>query len=70
MDQHLTWNDTYEIALLLVQRKSCISLHDVSLGNILEWTKELPGFSDNDLFVDDQSLMDIFRAWLEEDLSK
>jgi FeS assembly protein IscX len=69
MDQNLTWDDTYEIAFLLSQHRSRVNLSDVSLGNILDWTRELPGFSD-DVSVNDETLMDIFCIWYEEAISK
>lgn len=70
MDQQLTWDDTFKIARLLSQRKSQVDLREVSLGNILQWTIELPEFSDDIQMVTDQILMDIFCEWLEEDLKQ
>jgi FeS assembly protein IscX len=70
MDRHLTWDDSFEIAQLLSRRRVQIDLREVSLGNILEWTRELPEFSDDVESVTDQILMDIFCEWLEEDLKK
>jgi FeS assembly protein IscX len=70
MDQTLTWNDAYEIARLLSRRKAQVDLHEVSLNDILEWTKELPEFSDDEQIATDQILMAIFCEWLEEDFSK
>jgi len=70
MERYLTWDDTYEIAQLLSLRKLHVDLRDVSLGNILEWTRELSEFSDDEQIVTDQILMDIFCEWLEEDLKK
>jgi FeS assembly protein IscX len=69
VDRQLTWDDTFEIARLLSQRKLNVNLRDVSLGNILEWTRELPEFSDDTQNVADQILIDIFCEWLEEDLN-
>jgi FeS assembly protein IscX len=68
MERRLTWDDTFEIARLLSQRNINVDLHEVSLGNILEWTKALPEFSDSQE-VNDQILLDIFCEWLEEDLN-
>lgn len=68
MEQYLTWDDTYEIARLLAKRMPVVNLQDVSLGDILKWTKELPEFSDDLHIVTDKILMDIFNEWLEEDL--
>jgi FeS assembly protein IscX len=69
VDRQLTWDDTFEIARLLSQRKLHVNLRDVSLGNILEWTRELPEFSDDTQIVTDQILIDIFCELLEEDLN-
>ena len=70
MKQYLTWDNTYEIARLLSLRRPTVNLREVSLGDILKWTMELPEFSDDELIVTDRILMDIFCGWLEEVLSR
>jgi FeS assembly protein IscX len=70
MRQFLTWNDTFEIAVALSKRMPQVNLQNVSLGDILTWTKSLPEFMDSTELVTDQILNDIFREWLEEDITK
>ena len=70
MRQYLTWDNTYEIARLLSLHRPTVNLREVSLGDILKWTMDLPEFSDDDLIVTDRILMDIFCGWLEEVLSR
>ena len=70
MKQYLTWDNTYEIVRLLSLRRPTVHLREVSLGDILKWTMELPEFSDDELIVTDRILMDIFCGWLEEVLSR
>ena len=70
MKQYLTWDNTYEIARLLSLRWPTVNLREVSLGDILKLTMELPEFSDDELIATDRILMDIFCGWLEEVLSR
>lgn len=70
MEKYLTWDDTYLIVRLLSLRKPLVNLREVSLGDILKWTIELPEFSDDEQIVTDRILLDIFSGWLEEVLSR
>ncbi len=66
MDQILTWDDSYAIALSLMQRHPQVNIEDVSLGMIYRWTTELPQFEDDHELANDVILSSIYLAWLEE----
>ncbi len=66
MDQTLTWDDSYAIALQLIERHPGANLEDVSLGMIYRWTTELPGFHDDLQLANDLILSAIYQAWFEE----
>lgn len=66
MDQTLTWEDSYAIALALKQRHPEIQLDDVSLGMIYEWVMDLPEFDDDPALVNDDILAAIYQEWFEE----
>jgi FeS assembly protein IscX len=66
MDDPLTWDDTYAIALALKERHPEVNLEDVSLGMIFRWTVELPQFSDDPQLANDAILSDIYQTWFEE----
>jgi FeS assembly protein IscX len=66
MDQTLTWDDSYAIALQLRERHPQVNLEDVSLGMIFRWTTELPEFHDDLQLVNDVILESIYQAWYEE----
>ena len=65
-DDPLTWADSYAIACKLIQRHPSIKLEDVSLGNIYQWTIELPEFFDDKELANDSILSAIYQEWLEE----
>ena len=66
MDQTLTWDDSYAIALHLIERHPGVHLEDVSLGMIYRWTAELPEFNDDLQLANDAILSAIYQAWFEE----
>jgi len=66
MDTTLTWDDSYAIALLLMERHPEVLLEDVSLGMIYHWTTGLPEFRDDPELANDVILSAIYQAWLEE----
>jgi FeS assembly protein IscX len=66
MDDSLSWEDSYAIALSLIQRYPGISLEEVSLGMIFQWTIELPEFSDDPELANDSILTAIYQEWFEE----
>lgn len=66
MDDRLTWDDSYAIALALMRRHPQMPLEQVSLEMIYSWTIELPNFNDDLTLVNDSILMAIFREWFEE----
>jgi FeS assembly protein IscX len=66
MDHTLTWDDSYAIALRLIERHPQMNLEEVSLGMIYRWTTELPEFSDDQQLASDVVLSSIYEAWFEE----
>lgn len=66
MDEGLTWEDSYEIALALKLRYPTVKLEEVSLGMIFLWTVQLPDFSDDPDLANDSILSAIFQEWYEE----
>jgi FeS assembly protein IscX len=66
MGDHLSWENTYPIALALAKAHPGVELVDVSLNMILEWTLALPDFDDDPLMVNDDVLTAIFQEWYEE----
>ena len=66
MDDPLTWEDSYAIALALIQRHPQVQLENVSLDMVYRWTIELPNFTDEIELVNDSILSAIFQEWFEE----
>jgi FeS assembly protein IscX len=66
VDRSLTWEDSYAIALALLERHPDIPLEEVSLGMIYEWTIELPDFVDEKALANDSILAAIYQEWFEE----
>jgi len=66
MDDPITWEDTYVIAMRLKQRHPQARLEEVSLGMIYRWTVSLPEFEDDPQLANDAILMSIYQEWLEE----
>lgn len=66
MDDHLSWENTYPIALALAKAHPTVNLVDVSLSMIFEWAVALPDFDDDPQLVNDGILTAIFQDWFEE----
>jgi FeS assembly protein IscX len=66
VDEPLTWEDSYAIALELIRRHPRVQLEDVSLEMVYRWTIELPNFADEKQLVNDSILSAIFQEWFEE----
>lgn len=66
MDDTLTWDDSYAIALALIERYPHVELEEVSLGMINRWTLALPNFDDDPELANDSILMAIYQEWIEE----
>jgi FeS assembly protein IscX len=64
--QYLSWDDSYSIALTLIQRHTDIPLEEISLGMIYRWTLELPEFMDDPELANDSILSAIYQEWFEE----
>ncbi len=67
VDDFLTWDDSYAIALALKELHPNVRLEDVSLQQVYDWTIALPGFSDEPTLANEGILMSIYREWFEED---
>jgi FeS assembly protein IscX len=61
----LNWESTYALALELERSHPGIHLPDVTLGDIYEWTMELPDFSDDPALCNDDILAAIYQEWYE-----
>lgn len=66
MDDYLTWDDSYAIARVLIQKFPDIDLEEVSLSMIFRWTVSLPGFQDDPQLANDAILAAIYQEWFEE----
>lgn len=66
VEDPLTWDDSYAIALRLKQRYPTARLEEVSLGMIYQWTVSLPEFEDDPQIANDDILMAIYQEWFEE----
>ena len=66
MDHTLTWDDSYAIALSLIERHPEIPIEEISLGMIYRWTTQLPEFNDDPELANDLILTSIYQAWIEE----
>jgi FeS assembly protein IscX len=68
MDEPLTWESTYAIALALKRERPGIDLETVTLGDIQRWTLALVDFDDDPALVNDDILAAIYQDWYEETL--
>ena len=66
MENLLTWEDSYTIALRLKRQHPKACLEEVSLGMIYRWTVDLPEFGDDPMLANDAILMSIYLEWFEE----
>lgn len=67
--EHLYWDDSYALALRLMELFPQIPLAEVTLGMLSEWVRQLPEFADDPDMVNDELLTAILQEWLEEDLA-
>ena len=63
MDETLTWEDSYAVALALIQRYPDKNLEEVSVGMLYQWIISLPGFADDPDLANDEILVAIVM-WL------
>ena len=68
MNEPLTWESTYAIALALKGEHPGINLETVTLGDIQRWTLALEDFDDDPALVNDDILSAIYQDWYEETL--
>jgi len=66
MAQALYWDAIYEIVLALKARHPEQNLEEVSLGDIFQWTTQLPEFDDDPDLANDEILSAIYQEWYEE----
>lgn len=66
MNDKLYWDDSYAIALALMNDHPGINLESVSLEMVFEWVIALPAFGDDVELANDEILEDIYIVWLEE----
>ena len=66
MDEILTWENTYAITRALIRDHPGISLENVSLRMIYDWTLALPEFIDEPALANDSILASIYQEWFEE----
>ena len=64
----LTWESTYAIAMELRRLHKDVSIEDVSLGQIYDWTLQLSEFEDDPALVNDDILYAIYQDWFEENI--
>ncbi len=60
----LTWDDTYDIAVLLMRNHQGVDPSTISLPTLQEWIKDLPGFSEKPAAVAERTLETIRTTWL------
>jgi FeS assembly protein IscX len=66
MNGPLSWEDSFAIALTLIELHPGVPLEEVSLGMIYRWTLELPEFVDDPELANDSILSAIYQEWFEE----
>jgi FeS assembly protein IscX len=68
MSTSLTWESSYAIALRLHHLHPKVSLDEVTLAQIHEWTINLPEFEDDPSLSNDEILQAILQHWYEESM--
>jgi FeS assembly protein IscX len=68
MAESLNWESVYAIALALKEAHPEMSLENVSLQMIFNWTVALPAFEDDPALANDNILAAIYQEWFEETL--
>ena len=66
----MNWEATYAIAMELKRRHKDVNIEEVTLGQILKWTLELPEFEDEPQLANDDILRAIYQDWYEELIHK
>ena len=66
MAEPLNWESVYAIALALKEAHPEVSLENVSLQMIFNWTVALPAFEDDPALANDEILAAIYQEWFEE----
>ena len=66
MDEPLTWESTYAIALALKAEHPGIDMDTVTLRDIQRWTLALENFDDDPALANDEILAAIYQEWYEE----
>lgn len=66
MNEPLTWESTYAIALVLKREHPGIDMETVTLGDVQRWTLALEDFDDDPALVNDEILSAIYQDWYEE----
>jgi len=66
MNEPLTWESTYAIALALKAEHPGIDMETVTLGEIQRWTLALEDFDDDPALANDGILSAIYQEWYEE----
>lgn len=66
MNEPLTWEATYAIALALKGAHPGIDMETVTLGDIQSWTLALEDFDDDPALANDEILSAIYQDWYEE----
>jgi FeS assembly protein IscX len=62
----MNWEATYAIAMELKRKYKDVNIEDVTLGQIYNWTLELPDFEDDPQLANDDILRAIYQDWYEE----
>ena len=70
MLEDLHWEDTYAIAMALMEQYPAVEFEEVSLDMVYRWTISLPGFADDVELANDEILEEIYKIWLEERLEQ
>jgi FeS assembly protein IscX len=63
MNEPLTWESTYAIALALKGKHPGIDMETVTLGDVQRWTLALEDFDDDPALVNDDILSAIYQDW-------
>mgnify|MGYP001769062635 CR=1 FL=1 len=66
IEDPLTWDDCYAIALALINEHGDMDIKAVTLEMIYNWTLGLSAFRDDPDLINDAILMAIYCEWFEE----
>lgn len=66
----MNWEATFAIAMELKRKYKDVNIEEVTLGQIYNWTLELPDFEDDPQLANDDILRAIYQDWYEEFLHK